>query len=192
MLAEGFRVSGYSSGESADACSERLVKSARKPHKCSACHGDIRKGDRYSYTAFVFEGEVETIKRCLRCEYIYQTLRNDLGAGRISDEDTDYIEPRLDCGHRYEDTHAEPMPDHLARVAFMTLDEIQALDFGEIEREREKLRMQRDLDFWRKQEVFWRGRRYWSAQGVEADFEQAARSNAKTCELERKLEALGG
>ena len=184
-------MSGYSSGESADACSERIVKSARKAHQCSACRGDIRKGDRYSYTAFVFEGEVETIKRCLRCEYIYQTLRNDLGAGRISDEDTDYIEPRLDCGHRYEDTHAEPMPDHLARVAFMTLDEIQALDFSAIERERDLLRVQRELKSSRRHEIWLRDGCV-DSMGYSrvVNLDEAARQNARTCELERKLEAM--
>lgn len=176
-------MSGFD-GEPVDACSERIVNKARKHHVCTACGDDIRVGDKYSYTSLVAEGSVEVIKRCMRCEYIYRTLRNDLAAGRL---DGEYVCPALDCGHRYEETHSGPMPDHLARIAFMSLDELQALDFGELDHERELLRLGRELKTSRRMEQGYRNRFY---SGWDPDLEQAARQNAHTCELERKLEVL--
>lgn len=181
-------MSGYDRGETCDAYSERIIGAARKEHRCSACQASIRKGDRYSYTSIVFEGSVEAIKRCLRCEYIYRSLKNDYAAGRITDLDTEYIAPRLDCGHRYEDTHAEPIPDHLARVAFMTVDEIQALDFSELDRESKILRLESELRYSRKTEMWFRT----AERFRPADFEWARRCNDTTCRLELTLEALRG
>jgi hypothetical protein len=73
----------------------------------------ILPGQQYSYTFVVYEGESETVKRCLRCERIYQhlcELEPDLNEGAP--------DPRLRCGHSYRDIHGEDPPDHVAALAF--------------------------------------------------------------------------
>lgn len=92
---------------------------ARKEHKCSACRETIRPGDLYSYNFFVLEGSNSTVKRCLRCETIYSEISKRLDGDSVPDE-------RLQCGHSWEENFNEPPPDEIARLAFMTKDEIQA------------------------------------------------------------------
>ena len=140
---------------------------ARKKHTCKACGATIRVGDRYAYHSMVnSERELWIVKRCMRCEYIYRALCSDLAAGRLMG---DYVLQDLSCGHSYEDTHREPMPDHLARVAFMTEDELQQLEFSIVDNERALMASRRN-----EKEL-----RGWGL------FDQAAQHNGRTCELER-------
>ena len=41
---------------------------ARKEHTCHACKATIRVGDKYARIAIVWDGEAETVKRCVRCQ----------------------------------------------------------------------------------------------------------------------------
>lgn len=73
------------------------------------------------------------------------------------------------------------MPDHLARVAFMTPDELQALDFGAIDQERARLRLKLDLKYSRRAESDFRRLGAYDA----SYYDTAARQNTRTRELER-------
>jgi hypothetical protein len=96
-------------------------RKARKEHKCDACQETIPVGHVYANQFSVFEGSAETIKRCMRCEMIYQHLCS-------IEEDPDFApSPRLDCGHDYDEVHYRQPPEHVAKLAFMTPEEIQLL-----------------------------------------------------------------
>jgi hypothetical protein len=86
------------------------VRRARKPHSCAACRETIATGHRYTDVRIIFEGRVDTIKRCLRCQAIHEHLR-DLGDGES------WPEERLDCGQSYESEWGE-CPDEIAALAF--------------------------------------------------------------------------
>lgn len=96
------------------------LRRARKEHECDACAETIRRGDRYHYTFCVFEGSANTTKRCARCELMYRAL-----LPLIDDEST--CDPELNCGHTFENNFGEAPPPELARLAFVTPDEAQAL-----------------------------------------------------------------
>lgn len=90
---------------------------ARKQHQCFACREVIRPGDRYSRTVNKSDGEFTMFRHCLRCWAIMDAL---LSAGAES------VQYDLNCGTEYEDAFG-PIPDALARLAFLTPDEAQAL-----------------------------------------------------------------
>lgn len=92
---------------------------ARKSHICDACKETIRTGDRYAHVGIVFEGEGETIRRCLRCQRMHEELRQ-MDPGRL------WPDERLDCGQKYEEEWGEPPPSDVASLAFLTPDEAQA------------------------------------------------------------------
>lgn len=108
-------------GEPCTVYSQRLIR-ARKDHKCDACKETIRRGDLYSYTFAIFEGERETVKRCARCEVIFDHL-----SGRAHELEDTAVDWHLNCGHTYEEVHDEPPPPEIAALAFMTPAEAQAL-----------------------------------------------------------------
>ena len=112
-------------GEPYDVYPTEHLRRARVAHKCDACGEAIRRGDRYSYTFSVFEGEPDTVKRCARCEMMYRALVP------IQPEDT-ACDPELKCGHTWEDNFDGPPPDDVARLAFVTPDEAQALLAGSV------------------------------------------------------------
>lgn len=105
-----------------DVQSSRIVR-ARKEHKCCACHETIRTGDKYEYFFLVYEKEPDWFKRCLRCKAIYDELVSRALQRGYYDEWVDFS---LNCGHSWEDVQPDPVPDHVARLAFLTPDEIQA------------------------------------------------------------------
>jgi hypothetical protein len=84
---------------------------ARKEHKCSACKETIERTHFYIEHFSLFDGDIDTLKRCIRCETIYQHLRD------ISDVDSPPM-PRLDCGHKYRDCHSNPCPPEIEALAF--------------------------------------------------------------------------
>lgn len=100
---------------------EQRQHRARKQHCCDACGETIRIGDVYTAHFDVFEGETRSVKRCARCEIIYQHLLK-----RCEDPNVSAPDLKLNCGHDYEEVHGVPPPDDIARLAFMTQDEIQA------------------------------------------------------------------
>lgn len=100
----------------------RLVR-AKKQHLCCACAETIRVGDQYEYFFLVYEREPDWFHRCLRCKAIYDELVDRCEKRGEYDEWVDF---GLKCGHSWEEVQDEPCPDHIARLAFMTKDEIQA------------------------------------------------------------------
>lgn len=46
---------------------ERIVKAARKDHKCSECRRTIKAGESYEFIFGIGEGEGQTFKTCTHC-----------------------------------------------------------------------------------------------------------------------------
>lgn len=79
--------------------SERLPV-ARKPHRCTGCGESIHPGQRYSSISAKWDGEVEVVKKCLRCLAIYEGL---VAAATVRDEEPNNIAVALNCGEYIED-----------------------------------------------------------------------------------------
>lgn len=86
---------------------------ARKAHTCDACKETIPAKATYWKVFTLFDGNVDSLKRCNRCEAIHVHLRN-LCAGT---GDEIWPDERLACGLKYEDEWGE-LPDHIAALAF--------------------------------------------------------------------------
>lgn len=100
---------------------ERTVV-ARKSHECCACKGTIRSGDRYIRRFIMWEGSPVVYIHCLRCRRMLAILSREHFR-----RNTDTVPAiKLDCGHTWEEVFDEPPPPEVARLAFMTSDEIQA------------------------------------------------------------------
>lgn len=91
---------------------------ARKPHKCCACGIDIRIGDKYIHVFAAGDGDIFKYDRCLRCEFIFKEIQNRSPYDAISDT--------LSCGHTWEENFGEPPPPEIARLAFISADEMQS------------------------------------------------------------------
>ena len=100
-----------------DAYGEARVR-ARKVHECDACGDPIRRGDLYTKVGIVWGRSAETVKRCLRCQAIHKHLRA-LDPGNL------WPDERLNCGEDYRDHWGDDPPPEIARLAFMTPDEMQ-------------------------------------------------------------------
>lgn len=100
------------------------MRRARKEHRCHACRELIRRGDLYHYTFLVFEGETEQTKRCARCELMWRALSAKMTSG------DEWCHEALDCGHSYRERFGEDPPEEIARLAFVTPAEAQALLAG--------------------------------------------------------------
>jgi hypothetical protein len=92
-------------------------RTARKPHECFACHETIRPGDRYHRWSMRFDGEFSDHSHCARCYSIIGELWN---AGAES------VDLGLNCGETWEENFGD-LPEDVARLAFMTPEEGQAL-----------------------------------------------------------------
>src|SRR5690349_3319646 len=80
---------------------DRRKRRARKEHVCECCNETIERGHLYATHFMVYDGTQEFIKRCLRCEVIYDALEQKMrDEGTYGDEAPD---PRLNCGHTYEE-----------------------------------------------------------------------------------------
>lgn len=53
--------------------SETVIVTARKPHRCRACRGEIQPGDRYERHTGKFDGDFYSDPICRRC--CYDTVR---------------------------------------------------------------------------------------------------------------------
>lgn len=84
---------------------------ARVNHTCSACRETIERGQFYVLAVAGGSDGIDTIKRCLRCELIYEHLIEVSPAGEFPDA-------HLNCGHTYEEVHDNPPPAWLAALAF--------------------------------------------------------------------------
>lgn len=94
------------------------IRRARKEHECSACGDVIPRGHIYSYTIGKWYGDVQTTKRCLRCDQIFEFLME------LSDDPVDCA---LGCGHSYEDIFDDHPPDWILGVVLAPPEELQAL-----------------------------------------------------------------
>lgn len=102
----------------------RKRQRARKAHKCDCCGEPIERGHIYATHFTLYEGTTEYVKRCLRCEALYDALTERMrAAGTLGDETPDLF---LNCGHDYEERWGEAPPPELARLAFLTPAEMQA------------------------------------------------------------------
>ncbi len=100
----------HSCDETYDVYEERY-RTAIKSHSCDACGLPIRKGDRYTTIAIVFDGRAERVKRCLRCQAIHEHLR-DLAPGEM------WPDERLNCGTLYRHEWDRSPPAWLEALAF--------------------------------------------------------------------------
>lgn len=96
------------------------TRRARIAHRCSACGLQVAPGERYQEIRLAYEGRAETIKRCGRCETMYQHLRS------LCDGFTG-IDQALDCGLDYRDEWGKEPPEDVQAVIFATSDEASAL-----------------------------------------------------------------
>lgn len=92
---------------------DTTIRKARKSHKCSACETTISPGERYADIRTVFDGSVDTYKRCGRCELTHRFLRE-----KGSDHEL-YPMERLNCGIPYEEEFEEQPPPALAALPFL-------------------------------------------------------------------------
>lgn len=109
-------VDGYNAVES------YTERRARKVHECSCCDEPIRVGDVYVTIFVVYDGDPRTYKHCLRCHAVFQAAakrHQDLHTGESVRFD-------LGCGHDWRETFDEDPPETVAKLAFMTADELQA------------------------------------------------------------------
>jgi hypothetical protein len=105
--------------EEYDVYQERYRR-ARKPHVCVACKEQIPAGHVYSDVRRVWDGEADTLCRCLRCQTIHEHLRlRGGGAGMWPDEE-------LNCGEEYEQHWGHEPPEEIAALAFITREEAQS------------------------------------------------------------------
>lgn len=114
----------HSCDETYEVYNERNTK-ARKPHVCDACKRIIRPGDMYTRIGIVFDGEVENVKRCLGCQAAHEHLRTLAPGDMWPDE-------KLNCGEEYEEHWGGPPPEEIARIPFMTPDEMQREFAGKV------------------------------------------------------------
>jgi hypothetical protein len=115
-----------SDGEYADVDHERRVRAA-KGHRCDACNEPIERGHLYVRHTLIYGGEVDVTIRCLRCDSIYQQLCEiHREHNKKPHGDRDWPDLALNCGHEYKERWGQEPPPELARLAFMTPEEMQA------------------------------------------------------------------
>lgn len=86
---------------------------ARKPHVCYACRETIEPRERYVRTTQIAEGTASSYHHCLRCWAMLEVLWTKTESA---------VEWDLNCGEVWRDP-----PPEVARLAFLTRAEIQAL-----------------------------------------------------------------
>lgn len=101
---------------------QEVTRRARKEHICDACRGTIPRTHFYIRHTVIWDGGVEVIKRCLRCQAIYEELC------KLHHQECEDTAPawRLDCGDTFRDVFDRDPPPELARLAFLTPEEAQA------------------------------------------------------------------
>jgi len=96
----------------ADVYHEDTAK-ARKEHRCDACQEAIPRGVEYWRIRIIYEGRVDSHKRCNRCQAIHEHLR-----GLMAGYDEEWPDERLSCGHEYSDHWGVEPPPEIAALAF--------------------------------------------------------------------------
>jgi hypothetical protein len=100
----------YYAEEPYDLYKETPVRS-RKDHRCSACKQTIPPKVTYWKIVVVFDGTLESLKRCSRCQKLHKHLR-ELGRERDM-----WPDERLACGKLYQDEWGD-VPVEIAALAF--------------------------------------------------------------------------
>lgn len=72
--------------------SEAIAR-ARKDHTCGRCGRAIQPGKEYQRKSWVFEGEMDWVKLCLRC----------VAAHSVETEDEEYCIPLITTGERLKE-----------------------------------------------------------------------------------------
>lgn len=105
---------------------------ARSEHRCVCCPEPIRPGDIHYHASWNWEGRWESFRRCARCHLLYLELVALHKQHRILDDYGDLmgVDPELNCGHTFEKVFGREPPEKLARLAFMTPDEVQSMLTG--------------------------------------------------------------
>jgi len=97
------------------------VRTARKEHRCAACDEPISPGHKYTIVSWLYDGEAESLKRCRRCQLIHEHLRP------LGYKEDMWPDERLGCGEEYRQHWGHDPPEEIARLAFLTPDEVQKL-----------------------------------------------------------------
>jgi hypothetical protein len=56
----------------------RRMPTARKPHRCYECAGEIQPGDKHEYVSGLWDGYFSTFRTCERCHDIRQWVKNNV------------------------------------------------------------------------------------------------------------------
>jgi hypothetical protein len=89
---------------------------ARKPHTCSACHETIAPGHAYTRVFIVWDGQIDVVLRCARCQAIHEHLREvceDKSGGEM------WPAEELNCGQEYREHWGVDPPPEIAALAFL-------------------------------------------------------------------------
>ncbi len=105
---------------------------ARVAHHCACCPEPIRPGDTHYRASWLYDGRWEEFRRCARCHLLYLELvrlheKHDIREDGDPNAERMGVDPQLDCGHSFEKVFGRKPPEELARLAFMTPDEVQGL-----------------------------------------------------------------
>lgn len=103
---------------------ESTVRKARKEHKCCACSARILPGHYYRHVFTLFDGSVDTYKRCGSCDATWQHLKELCDASNASRDslyERGHLYPREDlgCGKQYGEEWGN-LPDEIAALPFLS------------------------------------------------------------------------
>ncbi len=93
---------------------------ARKEWVCCACREVIARGQLYTYSFTIHDGQTNELRRCARCDAIYEHLCE------LHKDGDDWPDWELNCGHTYQERWEREPPEEIARLAFMTPAEVLA------------------------------------------------------------------
>ena len=96
---------------------QRRWKFAKNGQKCFACLEVIRPGDRYHLIVQNYEGDLAHFKHCARCWAMCEAIM----------ERAESVRWDLNCGTSWQEAFGQEPPDEVARLAFLTPDEAQAM-----------------------------------------------------------------
>ena len=104
----------YSAEEQYEVYNERRIV-ARKPFECDCviCSVVVRPGDSYTRVTTIYDGRVDTIRRCMRCQYLHEHLRCLCAAN----SDGMWPDERLNCGLDYTEEWGD-LSVEIAALAF--------------------------------------------------------------------------
>jgi hypothetical protein len=79
---------------------DQKVVTARKPHKCYECGGDIEKGHKYERTSGKWDGRMEVYCTCLLCKEIRDHFSCSEGyiLGELWEQLQEYFYPDMKAG----------------------------------------------------------------------------------------------